>query len=131
MFQKLINIARTLLNPLVMVGLLFWGYKAVALVVVTTIFNVLTLSINYIYCKRKLRVKLYFKRFKWGFLKEVSIYSFWIFLNAIMDRIFWSSGQFILGILSRDGIRGGVCGRYPVEGYVFPVFHRYQLRVST
>lgn len=97
-FQKLINIARTLLNPLVMVGLLFWGYKAVALVVVTTIFNVLTLSVNYIYCKRKLRVKLYFKRFKWGFLKEVSIYSFWIFLNAIMDRIYWSSGQFILGI---------------------------------
>ena len=97
-FQKLINIARTLLNPLVMVWLLLWGYKAVALVVVTTIFNVLTLSINYIYCKRKLRVKLYFKRFKWEFLKEVSIYSFWIFLNAIMDRIYWSSGQFILGI---------------------------------
>ncbi|WP_165157863.1 oligosaccharide flippase family protein [Parabacteroides sp. ZJ-118] len=97
-FQKSINIARTLLNPLVMVGLLFWGYKAVALVVVTTIFNVLTLCINYIYCKRKLRVKLYFKRFKWGFLKEVSIYSFWIFLNAITEQIYWGSGQFILGV---------------------------------
>lgn len=97
-FQKLINIARTLLNPLVMVWLLLWGYKAVALVVVTTLFNVLTLIINYIYCKRELQVKLYFKRFKWEFLKEVSIYSFWIFLNAIMDRIYWSSGQFILGI---------------------------------
>lgn len=33
-----------------------------------------------------------------GILKEVSIYSFWIFLNAIMDRIYWSSGQFILGM---------------------------------
>lgn len=97
-FQKLINITRTLLNPLVMVVLLFWGYKAIALVIVTTAFNVLTLLINYLYCKRKLQVKLYFKRFKWGFLKEVSIYSFWIFLNAIMDRIYWSSGQFILGI---------------------------------
>lgn len=97
-FQKLINITRTLLNPLVMVVLLFWGYKAIALVIVTTTFNVLTLLINYFYCKRKLQVKLYFKRFKWGFLKEVSIYSFWIFLNAIMDRIYWSSGQFILGI---------------------------------
>lgn len=32
------------------------------------------------------------------FLKEVSIYSFWIFLNAIMDRIYWDSGQFILGV---------------------------------
>lgn len=97
-FQKLINITRTILNPLVMIVLLYWGYKAVALVVVTTIFNVLTLSINQLYCKRKLHVKLYFRKIKWGFLKEVSIYSFWIFLNAIMDRIYWSTGQFILGI---------------------------------
>lgn len=97
-FQKLINIARTILNPLVMIILLYWGYKAVALVVVTTIFNILTLSINQIYCKRKLHVKLYFRKIKWGFLKEVSIYSFWIFLNAIMDRIYWSTGQFVLGI---------------------------------
>lgn len=97
-FQKLINITRTLLNPLVMVVLLFWGYKAIALVIVTTAFNVLTLLINYLYCKRKLQVKLYFKRFKWGFLKEVSIYSFWIFLNAITEQIYWGSGQFILGI---------------------------------
>ena len=97
-FQKLVNIARTILNPVVMIVLLYFGYKAIALVVVTTIFNVLTLNINYLYCKRKLRVKLYFRKFRWGFLKEVSIYSFWIFLNAIMDRIYWSSGQFILGI---------------------------------
>lgn len=33
-----------------------------------------------------------------GILKEVSIYSFWLFLNAIMDRIYWSTGQFVLGM---------------------------------
>ena len=97
-FQKLVNIARTILNPVVMIVLLYFGYKAIALVVVTTLFNVLTLNVNHLYCKRKLHVKLYFRKFRLGFLKEVSIYSFWIFLNAIMDRIYWSSGQFILGI---------------------------------
>ena len=97
-FQKLINIARTILNPLVMVVLLYLGYKAIALVIVTTVFNILTLTINQIYCRRKLHIRLYFHKIKWVFFKEVSIYSFWIFLNAIMDRIYWSSGQFILGI---------------------------------
>ncbi|WP_417130422.1 oligosaccharide flippase family protein, partial [Parabacteroides faecis] len=97
-FQKIINIARILLNPIVMIVLLLFGYKAVAMVVVTTFFNVATLVINWIYCKRKLHVRLRFTHFKWGFLKEVSIYSFWIFLNAIMDRIYWSTGQFVLGI---------------------------------
>lgn len=97
-FQKTINIVRTLLNPAVMIVLLLLGYKAIALVVVTTLFNVLTLFVNYFYCKKKLQIKLCFGYFQWDFLKEVSIYSFWIFLNAIMDRIYWSTGQFVLGI---------------------------------
>lgn len=96
-FQKLINIARVVLNTALMIVLLSQGYKAVAMVVVTTVFNVVTLLINYFYCKRNLGIKLYFRRFKIDFLKEVAIYSFWILLNVIMDRVYWSTGQFVLG----------------------------------
>ena len=99
-FQKLVNIARIILNPLVMILLLSIGYKAIAMVVVITLFNVATLCINAWYCKYRLNVKVKFARFKWGFLEEVSIYSFWLFLNAIMDRIYWSTGQFVLGMFA-------------------------------
>lgn len=100
-FQKSLNIFRIILNTAVMICLLHFGYKAVAMVVVQTIFNVLTLVINFIYCRRKLDIHIYFrfKHFHWGFLKEVAIYSFWIFLNAIMDRVYWSTGQFVLGAM--------------------------------
>lgn len=100
-FQKSLNIFRIILNTVVMICLLHFGYKAVAMVVVQTIFNVLTLVINFIYCRRKLNIHIYFrfKHFHWGFLKEVAIYSFWIFLNAIMDRVYWSTGQFVLGAM--------------------------------
>lgn len=100
-FQKSLNIFRIILNTAVMICLLHFGYKAVAMVVVQTIFNVLTLVINFIYCRRKLNIHIYFrfKHFHWGFLKEVAIYSFWIFLNAIMDRVYWSTGQFVLGAM--------------------------------
>ena len=98
-FQKSLNIFRIILNTAVMICLLHFGYKAVAMVVVQTIFNVLTLVLNFIYCRRKLNIHIYFrfKHFHWGFLKEVALYSFWIFLNAIMDRVYWSTGQFVLG----------------------------------
>ena len=96
-FQKVVLIFRIILNTVTMIVLLNFGYKAVAMVVVTTVFNILTLGLNYWYCKHYLKIKLKFARFQWGFLKEVSIYSFWIFLNAIMDRIYWSTGQFVLG----------------------------------
>lgn len=100
-FQKSLNIFRIILNTAVMICLLHFGYKAVALVVVQTIFNVLTLVVNFIYCRRKLNIHIYFrfKHFHWGFLKEVAIYSFWIFLNAIIDRVYWSTGQFVLGAM--------------------------------
>lgn len=100
-FQKSLNIIRIILNTAVMICLLHFGYKAVAMVVVQTIFNVLTLVINFIYCRRKLNIHVYFRfrHFHWGFLKEVAIYSFWIFLNAIMDRVYWSTGQFVLGAM--------------------------------
>lgn len=97
-FQRIVSIIRSVLNPVVMILLLVVGYKAIAMVVVTTIFNVATLLINWWYCKYRLTIKVRFAKFKWGFLKEVSIYSFWIFLNAIMDRIYWSTGQFVLGV---------------------------------
>ena len=96
-FQKVIVIARIVLNTVTMIVLLNLGYKAIAMVVVTTLFNVLTLGLNFWYCKHYLKIKLIFAKFQWGFLKEVSIYSFWIFLNVIIDRIYWSTGQFVLG----------------------------------
>ncbi len=99
-FPRVINIIRVVLNTLIMISLLKMGYKAIAMVIVQTVFNVLILFINYVYCRKKLQIKLYFRRFKWGFMKEVLIYSFWIFLNVIMDKVYWSTGQFVLGAIS-------------------------------
>lgn len=97
-FSKSVNLARMLLNPLVMVVLLYMGYKAIALVVVTTLFNVITLYTDAWYCRKKLNIKIRLTRVHWSFAHEVGIYSFWIFLGVIVERIYWSSGQFILGM---------------------------------
>lgn len=99
-FQRVVNILRILLATGVMIGVLAIGYKAVALVVVQTVFNILTLLINFLYCKYKIRIKLYFRQFDWALLKEITVYSFWIFLNVIMDKIYWGTGQFVLGAIS-------------------------------
>lgn len=99
-FPKLINLIRILLNTVIMIALLELGYKAIAMVILQTVFNILTLIINFLYCKYKLQIKIMFARFQWGFLREVALYSFWILLNVIMDKVYWSTGQFILGIVS-------------------------------
>lgn len=99
-FPKVVNITRTILNTAIMIALLSMGYKAVAMVSLSTAFNVITLILNYIYCKRKLHIKVHWGHFEWGFMREVAIYSFWILLSVLMDRIYWSTGQFVLGAIS-------------------------------
>lgn len=99
-FQRVVNILRILISTCVLIFVLAIGYKAVALVVVQTIFNLLTLVINLAYCKYRLKIKIVFGKVNWNFIKEISIYSFWIFLNAIMDKIYWGTGQFVLGAIS-------------------------------
>lgn len=97
-FQKLVNIVRIVLNPLVMVMLLSMGYKAIAMVVVITLFNVLTLSVNAWYCFYRINIKVCFGHFHWGFLREISTYSLWIFLDAIVSQFYSNVGQIVLGI---------------------------------
>lgn len=98
-FQRVVNIIRILLSTAVMIALLAIGFKAIALVVAQTVFNLLVLIINYLYCKKQLKIQIIFNKFNTSFLKEISIYSFWIFLNAVMDKIYWGTGQFVLGAI--------------------------------
>lgn len=96
-FLRVIQILRILLSTAVMIVLLYYGHKAITMVIVQTIFNVVTLGLNFFYCRNKIKIRINFGHFDKKLLKEVSIYSFWIFLNLIMDKIYWSTGQFILG----------------------------------
>lgn len=96
-FLRIIQIARILLSTTAMIFLLSCGYKAVAMVVVSTIFNFAALLINVFFCRKRLKIKIKYTNLNFSLLKEISIYSFWIFLNVIMDKIYWNTGQFILG----------------------------------
>ena len=96
-FQKGLNLTRLLLNTVVMVALLQMGYKAIALVISTSVFNIATLLINFFYCKYKLHIKMLFHRIDKNLAIEIAQYSLWILMNVIMDKIYWSSGQFIIG----------------------------------
>lgn len=99
-FPKIVSIARVLLNAIIMVVLLYLGYKAIALVVVASFFNILSLLLNYLYCVFHLKIKVRYETVSFIFLKEIIGYSFLIFLNVIMDKVYWNSGQIILGAFS-------------------------------
>ena len=96
-FQKIMSIVNTLLKPLLMIPLLFLGYKAVAMTVVITIVNIIVLLSNYTFCKKKLNINIKFMGFDKNLFKTILGYSIWIFLGVIVDKVNWSVDQFVLG----------------------------------
>lgn len=96
-FQRGVQVMRTLLQPVIMIPLLLLGYKSIALVILITILNISYLLANLWYCVQKIEVRIKFKQFNVPLFKEILQYSFWVFLIMVVDRLYWSSGQIILG----------------------------------
>lgn len=97
-FQKILSILNTILKPLIMIPLLFLGYKSICMCIVITGVNIFILMCNYLYCKKKIGVKIKFKGFEKSLFIEIFRYSFYLFLATIVDKINWSIDNFILGI---------------------------------
>ncbi len=124
--SKVIKIIQILLQPFIMIPLLYMGYKAIAMVVVITIVNAICLVLNSVVCVKKLKVKLKFKGFDFILLKEIFKYSFYIFLNQIIDKVNWSLDQFILG-----SVAGTVATAiYAVAGQLNTLYMNFSTAIS-
>jgi O-antigen/teichoic acid export membrane protein len=99
-FSKVVNMVRIVIGPIIMIPLLIFGYRAIGMVVVATVLNLWLLLINMWYCFAKLKVKINITKFDSNLLREIIYFSFYGFLNIIVDKVTWSAGQIILGVVS-------------------------------
>lgn len=97
-FARLSYLLKHLINPILMIVILLLGYKSIGMMVGVLILNIVFSALEVGYFFRKIKVKLIISFNNLSLLKEISIYSFYIFLNIIVERINWSSDQIILGI---------------------------------
>ncbi len=96
-FQKFLLVMQNLLNPFITLPLLILGYGSVAMVVVTTGLTCAKLISNIWFCRKKLKVRFAFRQFDFGLLKDMWVFTFFLFLNMIIDQVNWSIGKFLLG----------------------------------
>lgn len=96
-FQKTLITLQYLFNPFLTLPLLLMGYGSVMMVLITTLLTLTKLVVNGWYCLVKLKAKFLFKGFKLELLKEMWIFTFFIFINMIVDQINWNLDKFLLG----------------------------------
>lgn len=102
--EGVLSIIRIVASPVIIIPALLMGYGSVTMVLITTIVNISCLLFSLYYALKKLKVKVYFGKIKLNMLKEVVAYSFFVFLNVIVDQFFWKTDQMILGIISGTAI---------------------------
>lgn len=103
LFQRIVSLLGIIFNPLISLPLLFMGYGSVAIVSVTTGITILKLAVNIWFCKKKIGISFIFHGFEFRLLGEIANFSFFLFLNMIIDQINWSVDKFILGRVSGTG----------------------------
>ena len=99
LFQKSLALLQYLLNPFLTLPLLIAGYGSIGIVVISTLLTIGVLISHIYYCMKKIQAKFSFQNLEFSTLKEMWVFTFFIFLNQIVDQINWSVDKFLLGRL--------------------------------
>jgi len=96
-FQKSLLIIKTIASPLVIIPVLLMGYGSVGMVVIVTILALIIEIINIWFCYKRADISFIFSKFDTKQLKELFIFSSFIFMNLVVNQINWNVDRFIIG----------------------------------
>lgn len=96
LYQRGLGLIKTIITPIFGAMLMLNGYGLIAVTVSVVTLGLLVSTFDVIYA-RKLCMEINFKNFDFKVLKEIFHYSFYIFLNIIIDRIYWGTDGVIIG----------------------------------
>lgn len=96
LYQKGLRLITTLLNPIVGAVLMIQGFGLIPVVLSMAIITFFTYFFDLVYAI-KLGMRVNFKNINWCVSKEILAYSFFIFLNMIIDKINWEVDNLIIG----------------------------------
>lgn len=100
LFQKSLILIQYIMNPFLTLPILLLGGGSIGMVMATTVLTFGVLLTNIYYCIVKIKARFIFKKLKLSLLKEMWVFTVFIFINQIVDQINWSVDKFLLGRLA-------------------------------
>lgn len=103
-YLKMVNIISSVLTHAGILAALFLGYRSVAMAVITTVVSISLKVITAFYGTMKYQIHFRFRSFDRAVLKEVFLFSFFIFLNIVIDQLYANTDKMILGALCSSAV---------------------------
>lgn len=96
-FRKIIDFLATILLPVFNLIMLYNNRGSIGIAVIGVCFQVVYLIIYTIYCLTVLKVQPRFKNMPYYKIKEISKFSFFIFMSSVIDMLYWATDKILIG----------------------------------
>ena len=99
-FSRAGEIIKYILRAVLLLCLLYLGGKAIAIVVLDTVMNLLLVAARAWFVRKRLHIKFRLPAFDRAMAGKILGYAAWMFVFAIVLQFQWKAGQAILGAIS-------------------------------
>ncbi|MEE0264209.1 MAG: oligosaccharide flippase family protein [Acutalibacteraceae bacterium] len=99
MFLQVINILTSVIVPVANLIALFMGFKSVGMVISSLIITIIVRVVYTIYVKSSIKIKPIYKGMPTHILKEILVFSFWVFLGNIVNQLYAATDTMIIGAI--------------------------------
>lgn len=125
-WQKIINMASTILAPATSIILLYCGFGSIGMVVTITCISIIVMIMNIWFCFKKLSMKVSFRKFDFKLFKSIFIFSIFIAMNEIVNQLNLQTDKIILGKMTS----GTIVSIYAVGSNISAMFTQFSTAIS-
>lgn len=98
-FLQSMNIASTCVMPIINLVVLFIGFASIGMTVSSLVVNIIIRLCYYIYMRKVLNLKADYKKPPKHLLKEILLFSFWIFVANVVGQLYNSTDVVMIGAI--------------------------------
>lgn len=106
LFMQIMNIISTCIGPLLNLLVLLMGYASIGMAVSTLALGLISRFIYIYYIHKCLGIKAQYKGMPFCLLKEILVFSFWIFVANIVSQLYNATDTVMIGALPKLGTAG-------------------------
>ena len=126
-FQKIVNMGKSLVGPALRIVALYLGYRSIGMALCTTVISLIVDGINIWFCFKKIGMKISLKHPDFRLLKEIFAFSAFIGINSLIDQINWQTDKIILSKV----VNGTAVAIYVVGAQINSMFINFSTAISS
>lgn len=96
-FLQCMNILSTCIAPLLNLVMLFMGFASIGMTTASLALGILTRFIYLYYVRRKMNIKAKYSNMPTHLLKEILVFSFWIFVANVVGQLYNATDTVMIG----------------------------------